>query len=357
MAKSILIYGVTGSYKTTQSRFLAKYIYKKYGKKIRVIYTGASDGGLTDPEERAGILESFRLGLRSNPLPVLRRLAKGYWPRVVTKDGKQTLQLVEPTAQTWQEVGAIVLDSLSMGAEEGMRDTVDKGRPMAQEAVTPFRESVQIVDQTGKVLEVEEVFAAPALAHYGFGQNFAVGLINALSSLPVEIVMFTAMEKKGEEEDASGRSTIYGPDMPGKKLTPKIGGLVGDLIHFDQYFVEELVPSIDPATNKPIMKDNKPLMEKVLLSKTRAYFVKHPDSKTGITFPAKPRIVSSKWPELLKKWPGGYFEPTLENGIDMYLEEIDRLTNDAADSTQKWREEIDKQMGRTPKPAAQAQGK
>lgn len=346
MAKSVLIYGVTGAYKTTQLKFLARYIYKKYGKRTRVVYTGASDGGLTEAEEKAGLIESFRLGMRSNPLPVLRRLAKGYWPKVVVKDGKNVLQLIEPSAKTWEEFGAIALDSLGMAADEGMRDVVDKGRAMAQETVTPFRESVQVLDLKNNVVEVDETFAAPAMAHYGFGQNFAVGIINAFSSLPVEVVMFTAMEKKGEEEDSSGRSTIYGPDMPGKKLTPKIGGLVGDLLHFDQEFIPTEVLEKNPDGTPLLDKDKKQVKSTVLLPRTKAYFVKHPDPKTGITFPAKPRVDSSKWPQLLAKWPGGYFVPTLENGIDMYLEEIDKLTNEAADSTQKWREEIDRQMGR-----------
>ena len=350
MAKSILLYGVTGSFKTSQIPFLARYIYEKYHKITRVIYTGASDGGLTAPEEKAGLIESFRLGLRDAPASVIRRLAKGNWPRVVEDKGVLKLQLVEPNAETWKRVGAIVLDSLGMGADEVMRDAVDRGRPMAQEVVTPFTEKIEIVSAQGQVSSFEEKFAAPAKAHYGFGQNYAVGIINAMSSLPVEIVMFTTMEKKVEEEDSSGRNTIYGPDLPGNKLTPKVGGLVGDLIHMDQYFVSTAVPDIDPATNRqrmitdPVSKRTTPVTTTVLLPKTRAYFVKHPDSKTGITFPAKPRLPSVKWPDLLKKWPLGYFEPQIDKGLDEYLKVIDELEAGATDGAREWRERIDQAM-------------
>ena len=347
MAKSILIYGPTGAWKTTQIRWLARYIYEKYEKITRVIYTGASDGGLTKAEENAGLIESFRIGLRDNPCSMIRLLARGRWPRVVEDRGAIRLQLVEPTADTWKKVGAIVLDSLGMGAEEAMRDTIDKGRPMAQEVVTPFTEKVEIVNAQGQVSTIEEKFAAASKAHYGFGQNFASGIINAMSSLPVEIVMFTTMEKKVEEEDSSGRQTIYGPELPGNKLTPKVGGLVGDLLHFDQYFVTSEVPDIDPATNQqrmvtdPQTKKVTPAMTKVMLPKTRVYFVKHPDLKTGITFPAKPRIPSEKWPEMLKKWPCGYFEPTITGGLDEYLKFEDELEGGATDALKEWREKID----------------
>ena len=58
MAKSILFYGETGSFKTSQIQSLARYIYERYGKITRVIFTGASMA--TDrPEENAGLSNRF----------------------------------------------------------------------------------------------------------------------------------------------------------------------------------------------------------------------------------------------------------------------------------------------------------
>lgn len=352
MARSILWYGPTGSFKTTQNGFLARYVYEKYGKITRILYTGASDGALTRPEEEIGIVESFRLGLRQNPLPMLRLFARGYWPKVVTLNGMRKIQMQEPTAETWEKVGCVILDSLSMAAEEGMRDTVDKGKPMAQDPVTPFVESIDVVNSHGQVTSKDEIFAAPAKAHYGFGQNLGVGIINALSSLPCQIVGFTTMEKKADEEDASGRQTVYGPEMPGKVLTPKVGGLVGDLIHFDQYFVPALVDDIDEATGKPRLDPvtKKSKQATILLPKTRAYFVKHKDVKSGIDFPAKPRLHSSQFPKLLERWPKGYFEPTLQGGLDEYVRFLDDLEAGATEKMKAWREEMDRKLGRISAP-------
>ena len=85
---------------------------REYGKITRVIFTGASDGDLTKPEENAGIIESFRISFLTIPSRDTE-LAKGYWPSVAEVQGKYVLQFVEPTAETWKKVGAIVLDSLA----------------------------------------------------------------------------------------------------------------------------------------------------------------------------------------------------------------------------------------------------
>jgi hypothetical protein len=88
---------------------------------------------------------------------------------------------------------------------------------------------------------------------------------------------------------------------------------------------------------------------KIYSTKVRAYFVKHPDARfPTISFPAKPRLTPQQTPELLKKFPGGYFEPTLTSGIDMYLKTLDEMTGVEADKLKEWRAEMDRKMGRTP---------
>ena len=43
----------------------------------------------------------------------------------------------------------------------------------------------------------------------------------------------------------------------------------------------------------------------------------------------------------MKKWPGGYFEPTTEHGIDLFLKAEDELEGGATDALKEWREKID----------------
>ena len=284
--------------------------------------------------------------MRSDPLPVLRKLSKGYWPKVVEdpKTKQMRIVLVEPTADTWRRVGGVVVDSMSMASLEGMRDVIDKGKAMAQEPVTPFQESVTIVDALGRESQSAETFAAPAKAHYGFGQNLAYGLINAFSSLPVELVGFTMLEKKAEEED---RTTIYGPDVPGKAATPKVPSWVGDCLHFYGFDETKEVPLLDEKGTQILDANKKPVLRKIMEHKVHAYFMRHPDPKSQIAYPAKPRVPAERWHEMLKRFPGGYFVPTTEGGLDLYLRAVDELEASATDSMKDWRAEIDKKMGRS----------
>jgi hypothetical protein len=338
VAKSLLWYGETGTFKTTQIKFLARYVYEKYGKTTRVIYTGASDGALTKPEERAGILESWQIASQSNPLPVIRKLSQGFWPRIVDTGGLRTLQMVAPTAETWKKVGCVILDGITMGSDFVMADVVDKNRQIAEEVVGSFQETITVVNSAGVTSVDTEKFGAPGRAHYNFGQKFAYSTINAFSSLPVEVVGFTALEAKAEEED---RSTIYGPALPGKKATPKAPSWVGDCLHFEGYNVPKEIPVLDDKGAPRLDANKKPLVETIYETKVRCYFMRHPDPKTGINFPAKPRVDSSKIPQLLAKWPGGYFVPTPTEGLDMYLRFLDELEGEAADSLIAWREKMD----------------
>ena len=58
-------------------------------------------------------------------------------------------------------------------------------------------------------------------------------------------------------------------------------------------------------------------------------------------FPAKPRVAPNMIPELMKIYPGGYFEPTSDAGIDAYLEVVDRLQASAGGDLKEWMKQQD----------------
>jgi hypothetical protein len=58
--------------------------------------------------------------------------------------------------------------------------------------------------------------------------------------------------------------------------------------------------------------------------------------------------------ELERRFPGGYFEPTPDEGFDKYLEVIDELGAGKADSLRGWREKADIKLGRTKSPTSDA---
>ncbi len=319
-ANTHLIYGESGTFKTTQVGFFAEYIWRKFHKRTRLV---SADGGGWFPIQKyvdAGIIEPYGvsgliLKLKANaegeikhesPLAVLRLLSKGYWPKV--KDQK-TAALEPTTAKEWEEIGAYAVEGYTSIGDLLMEELRLDQRKVAEDAVSAF--SITVDGQTEK-------FSANNRAHYNFVQNEVHGLVRAFSGLPVHNVLFTAHEGKGEDE--ATREAIRGPAIVGKAATAKVPSWVGDCIHADSYTIRTEV--VDPVTKFKSVQ---------LGTKVRMWFVRHPDDLfNNISYPAKLRVDSSQVPEVMRRWSGGYFEPDLTGGIDRLLALEDELTEKAA---------------------------
>jgi hypothetical protein len=318
VTNTIVIFGDSGLGKTTNAAFAAKYEYEATrGKVVRYI---ASDGGgylpclpLVDP---AGIVEPFRIVGVKNPLVVFRKLSMGYWPDKL-EDGRWVGErLLPPTPETWQHVGAIVIDTITSACEIFMEDLRDKQRSIGQEPV-------------GKFVEEDERFCASAPASYGFVQREMLARIRSFSSLPVHRVLFVAHESKGEEADR--RIPIRGPALVGTAATDKIAKEVGDCLHFEAYAEE--AETLDRVTNTKVKRT---------ATRIRAFFMSHPDPRIpGVLYKCKPRVPAEMIPELLKRYPGGYFEPTIHSGLDEFLRFEDELLSRSSERERKWKQEID----------------
>ena len=119
MAESCLIYGDSGSTKTSQIVFLAKYIYETTGKITRMI---TADGGGYKPVEDSGLIEAGVIEILDFTdrvrypyvLATLRRLARGQWPKIyVDTDGKRKRGLREAEPDDWKKVGAYAIDGIA----------------------------------------------------------------------------------------------------------------------------------------------------------------------------------------------------------------------------------------------------
>lgn len=335
MANSILIYGPTGSFKTTQAGYFAKYIYEKTGKVTRMVSTAGGGWAPLNALINGGIIIPWQVSTIANPLPVLRKLAKGYWPRITVHEGMRRLELFMTTAEDWDKIGGYIWEDWTSTGDILLSDLANKQRKIGQDVVGSFEETV-IVDG----ITVQETFAAPGQSHYNFVQKTIHDLTAGFRSLPVDSVLMTALESKGEEEDT--RKTIYGPGIAGKKAGPKSPAWVGDCIHMDDYFV-----TMADASHKRGDKPGEWNPEKgeqqrtVNITKVRAYFIRHADPLTGLHYPAKPRVEPDKFKALLEKYPGGYFEPTLKSGIDEYLKTVDLLSKGASKEFEAWKKRID----------------
>ena len=318
---TLVLYGPTGSRKTSQIGEFAKYIYEKTGKVTRLVST---DGGGWAPIQdliNAGIIDAWRLTDEPQLLNAITAASRGAWPKNL-KNGIRTpgAVFVPSPAQLATElkgVGAYAVEGWFSIASAVMRFLVSQGRKINEDVVSKFTETSDFGEFS---------FGAPSRGHYGFVQSFILDVIRNFSSLPVERVLYTSLEGKGEDKLTKGLQ--YGPAVAGSAITAAIPQYVGDCLHFED-FTEE--GGTDPANPK----------QKLIETKVRAWFQSHPDTQTGVMWPAKARLVPSKVPEF-KKLMGaqGYFILG-EKSIRDYLLAQDKLLAASSDEARAWKEKID----------------
>jgi hypothetical protein len=324
MARSGVIYGGSGSLKTTAVKHFSNYIYEKTGRNTLLL---SMDGGGWDPcapEVAAGQIRPYRCSMEI-PLPTLRMVSRGYFPENTLETDPSQINMVPVN---WEEFGGLAIEGLTSISQAIMRYLSDNGMVVGGEKSLPGIFSQKIhVDGAVKT----ESFGSSTQGHYGFVQNYIYSFVMNAISLPCEYVLFTALESRTEEDD---RTTIFGPQIAGKKATALVPSWVGDCIHSQDYPVERQTKVKDEVTGE--VKEISRVETLV-----KSFFVKHPDPGTGILFPAKPRITPEKYAELLKEYPGGYYVPTVDRGFDRYLQTIDRLTRSQTDSVAEWRRSVD----------------
>jgi hypothetical protein len=332
MARSGVIYGPSGSWKSTQVKWLAHYIARKTGKATLLLSTDGGGWEPCRPEVDAGMIVAYKCDSSTVPLPVLQLISKGYWPRNV--DGRAEFHPID-----WGEVGGIAVEGWTSISQVIMRYLPSSGISVGGEDRTKlggWTQDVTVKDANGQTQTMPLNFRSNTRGDFGFVQSQLYSLVTNFNCLPCEYVLYTALESKAEDDVGS---TIYGPAISGKKATAQCGAWVGDLLHAQDYSTPRTVQVPDP-------RDETKRMDQVVHDVTVRYFYKkHPDPATGILFPAKPRVAPEKIRELEAKLPGGYFEPTTEWGLDKYLEFVDSLAV-PDDSLKNWRSRIDEKLGR-----------
>jgi hypothetical protein len=323
MADSGCIYGPSGSWKTTAVAHMARYIAEVTGKATLLL--SADGGGWKSCEEEilAGMVRPYRVNADVIPLPIVRKVSQGYWPE---NPNEEDVSQVNFIPVSWDEIGAIAVEGITSLGTMLMRHCADKNLKTGEEGASRFAQPIRVMGQIG-----QEVFTQNSRGHYGFVQNQLYSLVRNFLSLPVKYVLFTAHEKRYTEDG----ELQCGVAAPGKAITPMIPSWFGDCIHAQDYKIAQKV-KIDGVD------------EDTIRIKCRYYFVKHPDPMTGVVFDAKPRVTHSKALELEKRYPGGFFVPTPDQGFDQYLRVVDELAKDAAqsDKLREWRATMDrKRMG------------
>jgi hypothetical protein len=299
-AKTLILYGNSGLGKSTNLKFAAKHYYAKSGKKVRLVAVEDSSKVIFEPLIRAGIVEAVFLTKSQNPLVTWRKLARGEWPVFDDKGSVKEWQPVEKWAGT---VSAYLIEGGTSGSEQ-LLESIRDGHFMMRE-------------QKSDAFEIGgEKFAAASQSAYGLVQMEMIKHLKAFGALPIERALWSFHEVKGVDED--NKEPIKGPGLVGSAKTDAVQKYCGALLHIDG--VADAKGVIIP----------------------RIFFKRHKDTKFAtISYPAKTTIPIEQLTALDKLYPGGFFDPTVNGGLDKFLEVEEKLVKESALDEAKWKAEID----------------
>src|SRR5689334_6278881 len=226
MARSLAIYGPTGSFKSSQVKWFARYIAKVTGKATLLLSTDGGGWAPCEPEVQAGMIIPWRCETANTPLSLLRKVSQGYWPRSVEEINEAIASIyaggnpAEHLAASSMvpvdsnEIGGVAVEGCTSISQVIMRFLPDKNIAVGGENRSgkdgnmSFQQPVVLNDTA-----VMENFGSNTRGDFGFAQNQIYSLVSNFNSLPCHSVMYTALESKTEDDD---RSTIYGPAIAGK---------------------------------------------------------------------------------------------------------------------------------------------
>lgn len=304
---SILCYGASDAGKSTQARYVAEFVWERFKKKTRLI--ALDRGSLWSPCQDlvdAGIVIplEFPTSYEFNPMAIMRKLRRGEFPKGgiihaptasqvkvgnVMETRYVTNTVWEPwTVATSDEIGAIVLDSLTTFATAYMSDTKQKNIRAGQDMSSQPRN------------EEGEQMGTNTQSHYGDAHTEILDALQAFQVLPVHVTMFTALEGLGADDDSGIKRPVLGPETVGKAINGKLPSKVNHCFHL----VAEGVGS------KKIIK---------------AYYSKHESDIRGLQWPAKVSLAPPQLKEFWAKWPNGYIPLSLDMGIREFLEFISKM--------------------------------
>ena len=314
--RSLMMYGASGSTKTSQCFHLVKYLHgtkaspgPMFGKKWRLIH---SDGGGYAPFVdsglvQAGVVEIFDFSSWPYSLSGWRWLQRGYWPRDLGK-GMQFSSSPEfmTTPEEWNGIAGYIHEGI---ASEG--ETL-KTHVSNQKEKVGFKNSY-VYEENG------EEFRGLDEGHYGLIQKeIFSGHMKGFNTLPIPWLVYTSLVGMGKDKqrNVGGVDTtyVYGPQIVGNAATPSAPQWFMDCLHLSKEKFKKHNP--DHTLGEE--------MEGMV-----AWFTQHNDSVTGMPYLCKCRLLPELYPELLRYFPYGFVPLGFNHGIDNYFRVLDSLMKKA----------------------------
>ncbi len=300
--RSLMMYGISGSTKTSQAFLLAEKIIKENpGKRFRLI---ASDGGGWFPFEESGMIERgeveiYDFSATKHALGDYRKLSDGYWPRM-TKDGELFFKKVpecKTTPEEWQNIIGYIIEGMGSSAE------VLKTYCSNQEEGVGFKEAWKFTTEEG------DTVLGLQMGHYNIVQReMHERHVTGFNCLPIKWLIYTSLLGKGEDKK-NGNETVYGPQVAGNASTPSVPSWFMDCLHLSKEKYKANIEGVETDVEGMV-----------------AWFQRHEDSQTGVPCLAKARCMPEDYPTLLKYFPHGFVPLSYKAGITNYYRVLEHIS-------------------------------
>lgn len=278
MAQSILMYGPTGSFKSSNCAEFIEWVYTRYGGITRGLF--GDNYGPMKRQVQDGLLVPWDLTTTADPLACILLAGDGYWPEQL-KDGVPVgSKLVKGN---FTGVSAYVIEGFKENADLFMRLMERKrqatGEPLVGEhASTAFGQTVS--------------YAVGSRGTYQFVQNqthryFKLGF----KGLPVEWIAATS------HDYAKKKDGVYGVAVAGSALAKVVPQWFDHCLHFEKIVVGVQVN----LTGK---------VETILRDGSRAWFNGH--LIDNVRWHAKLGVESHLMDYIYSRWPHGYIPLTMK---------------------------------------------
>ncbi len=290
MAETLLSYGESGTFKSSQAREFAEYQCSRCGGDenpdihVRLI-SGDSTWKPMNPAVGKGKIKPVSIKA-SHPqkLAIINALSEGYWPNVINEYG--IADWTKGMTLGFDNLAGIIWEGLTEVAG-GMQDhLIETRRNTGQEIHSTFEQKLEGVNKAFR-------YGGAPLSSYNFIQAETKKYVKALAALPIDRVFITAHEGKGQDTQ---KRLIFGPAIIGTAANDKVSGWFGTTLHHESYMMEQSggrSKVIDGQATK--------------VPGVRAFFERHPDPDVpGIFWPAKLDCAAEQMAGVWKKYPGGY---------------------------------------------------
>lgn len=284
--KSLLLYGVTGSWKTSNVGECITFLCERYGGYVRGIYS--DNYGPIQSFINSGQLSLWDIRAMPDPLACCILASEGWWPEYIV-NGVPTNKDGDPNKAKlikgdFKDVAGYVIEGLKENADIFHRMMERKrqatGEPLAGEhSASAYQQAVQ--------------YAVSSRGTYGFAQSQTHRYMKlGFLGLPVPWVIATSHEYAKKAEG------IYGVAVSGKSLAKVVPQWFDNSLHLEKVTLDERIVVNKKEISAP--RDG-----------SRAWFVSH--AIDNVRWPAKLGVEPWQMPEVYDKWPMGYI-PLLTTG-------------------------------------------